>query len=215
MGAHAHIEIGRVVIDTAAWLEQRTAGPVADLTQDLLTWATRTRQTEPQPGRWPWIDVVSAWRTARGFVSPDLTDPDDRAVIRLAGTRLDADLWIARMLTPGHGKVAVVLRDDDPPTVLTDTAETADWYDADTVDIFCPARHGWTWRSGRELIDAAGRPTTLTVVFGANLDAPFTPCPGCLDHQGGRREQPCGCDGTSWIVCPICGRRCDVDLTPL
>jgi hypothetical protein len=118
------------------------------------------------------------------------------------------------MLVPSHGPVAVVLRNDDPPVVHTDTSETAGWYDADTVDIVCPGGgHGWTWRSGRELLDAAtGSFTTLTVVFGANLDAPFTPCPDCRAHQAGRRRDPCGCDGSSWILCPICGRRCDVEL---
>ena len=59
---------------------------------------------------------------------------------------------------------------------------------------------------------ASHRVTTLTVVFGANLDAPFTTCPTCTSHQLGQRAEPCGCDGAPWIVCPTCGGRCDVEL---
>lgn len=210
MGTHARIAVDRIVIDAAAWLEQRTAGCVAELTLDLHSWAIRRRAGDPATRQWP--ALVLAWRETRGYVGPDPADPADAAVIVHRATRLDADLWIARMRVPGYAPVAVVQRPDGPPVVHTDVAETATWYDADTVAIACPDGHGWTWHAGRELLDAAGHPVTLTRVFGPNLDAPFTPCPFCQAYQAGRRRDPCECDGVSWIVCPTCGRRCDVHL---
>ena len=90
-----------------------------------------------------------------------------------------------------------------------------------------PSRTGPSWRGAAAAALAAlavlplgladggyfGRSfTTLTVVFGPNLDAPFTPCPTCIASAAGQRSEPCGCDGAPWIVCPVCGHRCDVDL---
>jgi hypothetical protein len=210
MGTHARIENGYISIDTTAWLEQRTAGQVTELTDDLRSWGARTLTWDRSLRGW--VDLVPLWRLARGYVSPDPADPGDPAILAHAGTRLDAEVWIARMLTPSHGRVAVVRRDDDPPVVFTDTSETADWYDADTVQISCPNGHGWWWRTGRELLTAEGSFTTLTMVWGANLDAPFSRCRVCNAYDTGRRSAPCGCDGTPWIICPTCDQRCDVEL---
>jgi hypothetical protein len=208
MGNHARIESGRISIDTLAWLEQRTAGTIDHLTDDLHTWATQTRTSIPGPQHW--LELTLGWRRHRGFTGPD---PGDPGVIAHTGTRLDADLWIARSITPHDGPIAVIRINDDPPVVHTDhVTDSGDWYDADTVDIGCPNGHGWTWRTGRELLDADGSFTTLTVVFGPNLDAPFSTCPTCQAHQLGQRTEPCGCDGTPWIICPTCGQRCDVEL---
>ena len=81
----------------------------------------------------------------------------------------------------------------DEPIVYADTCtDSWDWYDADSIDISCPGGHGWTWRTGRELVTADGSFTTLTVVFGPDLDAPFTPCPHCAAHAARQRSEPCG-----------------------
>jgi hypothetical protein len=82
------------------------------------------------------------------------------------------------------------------------------------VQVFCPNGHGWWWRTGRELLTADLTFTTLTAVFGANLDAPFSRCRVCDAYDTGRRSHPCGCDATPWIVCPTCEQRCDVELPP-
>ena len=101
----------------------------------------------------------------------------------------------------------------DPPVVYADACtDSWDWFDADSVDITCPAGHGWTWRTGRELVTQDGSFSSITLVFGPDLDAPFTPCPACTAAHEGGQGGSCGCDGTPWIVCPICGRRCDVEL---
>ncbi|HEX2810519.1 MAG TPA: hypothetical protein VHN80_30520 [Kineosporiaceae bacterium] len=213
MGTHARIESDYVSIDALAWLDQRTAGTIPELTTDLQAYGARARTTDS--GLYHWVDIALAWRRLREFNSPDAGDPGDAGVIAHVGTRLDAELWIARAVAPGYGRIVIVLFNDDLPVVYTDTVtDSGDWYDADTVDISCPNGHGWTWRTGRELIDAGGSFTTLTVVFGVDLNAPFSPCPQCEAHRLARRPDPCRCDRTPWIICPACGGRCDVELPP-
>jgi hypothetical protein len=216
MGTHAWIECGEfITIDHTAWLEQRTGGLDDDLTADLSVWTvTHTDTGEPMPpdgdpdGR-DWPAAARAWCTARGY------QVDETGVIDHVETRLDAQVWILRAVTTTAGyRIAIVGINDHPPAVYAEAhhIETADWCDADSVEISCPNGHGWTWRASRELITADGNFTTLTVVFGPNLDAPFKPCPHCAAYRNGYRRQPCGCDGIPWIVCPLCGRRCDVEL---
>ena len=218
MGIHARIEPGGyITIDTAAWLEQRTGGPDDDLTRDLRTWAARHdddgRPTAPGAATHSryrnWVQATRTWATYRGY---DIPEPD---LIGHAETRLDAEIWILRATVNGRYKVAAVGINHDPPSVYAETCtDPYDWFDADTVEIGCPAGHGWTWRTGREMVTAEGTFTTLTMVFGPDLDAPFTPCPACASQSNGQPTEPCPCDGTPWILCPApgCGQRCDVEL---
>jgi hypothetical protein len=165
-------------------------------------------------GWFHWADLVLAWCRDRGHTSPDRSDPDaGPLVIAHIGTRLDTELWIARATTPEHTRIAVVQINDDPPSVYDDYIHDPDhWWDADTVDIVCPGGHGWTWQTGREMITIDGSFSTLTVVFGLDLDAPFTPCPACFAAATTATAPACGCDRSSWILCPTCGLRCDVEL---
>jgi len=223
MGTHARIGNGFILIDACAWLDQRVAGPRPDLTRDLHDWATQrpgatadvAASRPPRLGRYGWQQAVLAWCDARGHAGPDPSDPlAGPELISHEATRLDRDLWVARALTPDGHRIVVVQTEDDAPTVHDDhVTDSARWYDADTVDISCPNGHGWTWRSGRELLTADGSFTTLTVVFGPNLDAPFSRCGDCQAYDLGRRSTSCRCDRSPWIVCPTCGQRCDVELT--
>ena len=209
MSRHARIEPGGyVVIDVDAWLDQRTGGPVDELTTDLLRWAaTHPKGSQRAPTDRDWAATAREWMAGRGF---EVADHD---LIAHVETRLDATVWILRGSRPGYGPVAVVGVNNEPPSVCADVCtDSWDWFDADSVDIACPGGHGWTWRTGRELLTADGSFTTLTAVFGPGLDAPFTPCPHCAAHAAGQGPEPCGCDGAPWIVCPACGRRCDVHL---
>jgi hypothetical protein len=209
MGRHARIEIDRIVIDTTAWLEQRTAGPLPGLTRQLRAWA---RAHRPDGAEWP--EAVLAWCAAHGYRGPDRTDQAGPLVIHHELTRLDADLWLACARHPTRGRFVVVQRDDREPRIYTDytTREIADWDDADSVDIACPRGHGWTWLTGTTLLDGQGSFTCLSAVFGTDPDAPFTGCPHCAAFRHGQRARPCGCDRSSWITCPACGARCDAEL---
>jgi hypothetical protein len=217
-GSHATIHPGGyVTLDVRAWLDQRTGGPIDELTADLHQWASPTTEaptTEAPTTEAPsdWLETAQTWVTDRGFepASPEQAVTD---VIAHVETRLDAEVWILRGTAPGWGPVAVVGINHEPPVVYADACtDSWDWFDADSVDITCPDGHGWTWRTGRELVTADGSFTTLSVVFGPDLDAPFTPCPHWRAYQAGQRPKPCGCGGAPWIICPVCGRRCDVHL---
>jgi hypothetical protein len=221
MGTYARIDNGFISIDVAAWLEQRTAGTLDDLTRDLHTWAAQQGEQPEEltgqrirPHGLGWRPTIVAWSAARGHAGPDPRDPLARpSVIAHEDTRLDADVWLARAVTAEGAAIVVVQLYDGDPAVYADAAtDPDDWFDADTVEIGCPNEHGWTWRSGRELLTADGTFTTLTVVFGPNLDAPFTRCRDCEAYDAGRIDEACQCDGTPWIVCPRCGQRCDADL---
>lgn len=214
MGLHARIEPGgSVAIDTAAWLDLRTAGTLDDLTTDLLTYATRHHddgQPVPAGDAAPvyrdWCALTESWLRHR---DADRPDPD---IITHQFTRLDAEICLHRATTDSC-RIAVVSIDNDPPVVHCDsTNDSWDWFDTDSVIIHCPNRHGWTWGTGRELLTTDGDYTTLTVVFGPDIDAPFSPCPECTAHRAGHRDTPCDCDRTPWIICPTCSARCDVDL---
>jgi hypothetical protein len=204
---------GYLVIDTSAWIGARTGGRLPDLTADLHEWAQAAVCPGPEPevdgrnGPRAWQATVRAWCEARGY------RPAGVGVIEHAESRLDAAVWVLPAVTAGGQRIVVVGINHDPPSVHTDTSpDTWAWCDPDSVVIACPGGHAWTWRAGRELITAAGRPTTLTVVFGPGLDAPFSLCPQCAAHQLGHSRAPCGCDRTPWIVCPVCGQRCHLTL---
>ena len=215
MGKYARIEPGGYIsIDHTAWLNQRTLGILDDLTADLRQWvqnptgphARMLNKDMSQPSG-KWRSAALIWCLGRSY---EMSEPD---VIVHSDTRLDENLWVVRFRTQDLGALIIVGIDDDLPTVRADLcSDSWDWFDSDSVEIFCRAGHGWTWRSGRELITADGSFTTLTAVFGTDLDAPFTPCPMCTAYRDGTRTTPCGCDRSPWIACPTCGSRCDVEL---
>lgn len=230
VGEYARITpAGQILIDTAAWLADRSGGLRADLTEQFRRWANGRLDLAGTPPGSPHPDTgpATAVRAATAAVAgswPGLA----RAWCEHAGhqesgpglvvherTRLDTGVWVLPAVTaPGGDRIAVIATGQHPPAVHTDT--TADpwaWCDADTVTITCPTPgHWWTWKSGRELLTSTGRPATLTGVFGPNLDAPFSSCPDCAAYQLGHGRDRCGCDGVPWIVCPACGQRCR--LTP-
>jgi hypothetical protein len=216
MGEHVRITPdGRLTIDAAAWIAHRTDGVHRDLTADLHSWAREHAhhigpdQTQAATGAPPpnWPALAHAWCDARSH------QIDEPGMIRHVGTRLDTDLWLLPAATADGRRIAVLGTSHDSPTVHANTcADSWQWRDADSVVIACPIGHTWRWKSGREVLTAAGRPATLTTVFGVNLDAPFSPCPTCTQFHLGARATPCGCDRSPWIVCPVCGQRCDVHL---
>ncbi len=215
MGNHAHIEPGGyITIDHTAWLERRTTGQRDDLTLDLHRWAANhpepgapSSHHDQQPHHGDWSATARRWCHERTYSLPE---PDP---IVHAQTRLDARLSIVRATTAGQESIAIVGINDDWPHVYTDhCADSWNWLDADSIEINCPQGHRWTWRTGRELLTADKSFTTLTLVFGTSLDAPFTSCPQCTVHRRHPRTKPCPCGGVPWILCPTCQARCDVDL---
>ena len=64
-----------------------------------------------------------------------------------------------------------------------------------------------------ELVTPAGQHARVAAVFGDQPHAPFTPCPDCLAYDNDETDTVCPCPGTDVIVCPVCGQRCDLELT--
>ena len=152
-----------------------------------------------------WPGLARAWCQERGHV---ITPP---GLIVHERTRLDATVWILPAATVDERRVVVVGLDEHPPTVYADGCpDPWAWHDADSLVITCPQGHTWTWRTGRELLTATGRATTLTAVFGPSLNAPFTPGTACTDQDDGPRG--CGCDRDTGIVCPTCSQVCTLTL---
>lgn len=206
---------GHLVIDTRAWVDLRTGGPEPALTTDLRRWARQHDEDirdgadgpdEPPPKR-TGPHRARAWCHDRGH---QVREP---SVIVHAETRLDAQVWVLLASASDGRRLAVIGINHDPPTVYLDT--TCDpwwWCDADSVVITCPDGHSWVWHSGREVLTATGRPTTLTTVFGPSLDAPFSICPNCTAFHLGSRTIPCTCDRSPWLLCPTCEQRCSLTL---
>src|SRR5690349_8284624 len=173
MGEHVRITPdGRVVIDSGAWIGRRVRGRDRTWPPTCTPGSTASRHDNNAPlddeTVTDWASLTQAWCTARGH---DVREP---GLIMHEQTRLDTRLWVLLPEAADSDRVAVVAIDDEPPTVYADdTSEAWVWCDADSVVITCPAGHSWTWRAGRALLTATGRPATLTTVFGPNLDAPF------------------------------------------
>lgn len=209
MGTHARIEPGGFVsIDTSAWIAERTGGPDPDLTDNLRAWGAALILCDPdrKQAHDP-ITEARTWCLTYGYAinEPGLITHED--------TRLDVRVWILRATVAENYPIAVIGLNDAEGCVYADTClDSGYWFDADSIDIACPAAHGWTWLSGRELITSRGDFTTITRVFGTDLDAPFTACPDCEKTRSASKPRGCGCGATPWIICPTCGRRCDVEL---
>src|SRR5690349_12272445 len=130
MGTHARIENGFISIDTRAWLDQRTGGPLDDLTYDLHAWVVQEHlgvtvaavaniagSWPLQLGRYGWQKATLGWFTARGHAASRLgegSEDDARpTVISHELTRLDRDLWLARGVTAAGTPLVVVQLEDE------------------------------------------------------------------------------------------------------
>jgi hypothetical protein len=123
-------------------------------------------------------------------------------------------VWILLADGGEYGALAIVGTSTDAPTIYTDTtSDSFYWFDADTVDLYCPSGHRWQWGSDNELVTDHGTYATVAALFSTDPGAPFTRCAACVAYENDERDEPCDCDGSLLILCPDCGQRCDVELT--
>jgi len=208
MGEHVSIEHGHLVrIDIAGWIAQRTGTEHTDLTAALRDWG-RADQLTAHP-RMDWTSRAELWCAAREYLIPEgFPAHHDHAW-------LSAGVDVLPTQTGDYGAVVIVSVDGDAPTVYADvTTDDGYWYQVDTLDIVCPCGRRWSWQDN-QLTTPHGQSSTVAAVFGEHPHAPFTPCPGCQAYDAGETHTPCPCPGTDIIVCPHCGRRCDLHLPPV
>ncbi len=208
MAEHVTVEHGgHIRIDTRGWLAQRVGAEHTELTAALGDWG-HLDQATGYPSR-DWMTRAELWCTAREYlVSEGFPVTHDHP-------------WLSRevsilLASAGEiGPIAIVSIDGSRPTIYADiTTDEGYWYQVDSVDIVCAGGHRWTWH-GRDLVGTDGHTSTVTQMFGDHPGSPFTPCPECLAYDNDETDTPCPNPGADVIICPDCGRRCDLTLTPV
>jgi hypothetical protein len=207
MHESVRIEPGYHIIDTAAWVRQRTSAPVADLTT-ALTEFTDHPVFDDLHIHLDTSAPMQLWAAARGWsTSAETTYHHTHDV-------LSEPVTIVLATSPDRCAYALVQIGHDDPDVYRDLTTDDDyWLQVEPVDIVCPDGHRWTWLDHTTLLDDTGTYLTFTDVFGRTPGAPYAECRDCLAYDDGQRDEPCPCDGRHTIYCPTCGKRCRLELT--
>lgn len=200
------IEAGYHIIDTGAWVRQRTSAPVAQLTAALTAFTDHPVFDDLHIH----LDTsarMQLWAAARGWsTGEDTTHHHTHDV-------LSEPVSIVLATGPDRCAYALVqVGHDDPDVYLDLTTDDDYWVQVEPVDIVCPAGHRWTWLDHDTLLDDTGSYRTFHEVFGRTPGAPYAECRDCLAYDGDR-DQPCPCESRHTIYCPTCEQRCLLELT--
>ena len=200
------IEPGYHIIDTQAWVRQRTSAPVAELTAALNEFTNHPVFDDLHIH----LDTsarMQLWCAARGWsISEETTHHHTHDV-------LSEPVTIVLATDPDRSAYALVqIGHDDPDVYLDLTTDDDYWLQVEPVDIVCPAGHRWTWLDHATLLDDTGTYLDFTDVFGRTPGAPYAECRDCLAYDEGERDEPCPCDGRQTIYCPTCEKRCRLEL---
>lgn len=201
------IEDGYHLIDTDAWVRQRTGEPVPELTDALGEFLAHPVFADYHPR----IDTTARmqlWCAARGWTTGEETTVcHDHSCLR-------EPVSIVLATDPDRAAYALVQVGTDTPQVLADlTTDEGYWYQVESVDIVCAGGHRWTWTDHTSLLDQTGHFLRLADLFGCHRGAPYAECRDCLAYDDGGRDEPCLCDNRYTIYCPTCGQRCRLELT--
>lgn len=194
------------LIDTSAWLEQRTGDRHGELSAHLRTF-TGCDVFDQYP---PAMDIAARmqlWCAATGLMVGDgaviahdsqvLTTPVTVVLAATGGSRPDA--------------LALVSVDGGSPQVYADiTTDEGYWRDTTTIEIACTGGRSWTWDGGAYLRTADGTEQRITTVFGLGVPV-IRSCRDCAAFDEGATETMCPCPGAV-IYCPDCGDRARVRL---
>lgn len=205
------IEHGYHLIDTSAWVRQRTGEPLPELTEALGEFTHHPVFALYQP-QMDTVARMQLWCAARGWTSSEETTfyHDQSALTE------PVSIVLAVGNSDGVEKAAYALVQvgDGAPRVYRDvTTDDGYWLQVEPVDIVCPAGHRWTWLDHTSLLDAAGGYVPFADLFGRRPGAPYAECRTCLAYDDGERDEPCPCESRWTIYCPTCDRRCRLELT--
>lgn len=209
MTSSVTIERGYYLIDTQAWIQQRVARPVDDLTASLRAFVDLDVFTEYRSA----MDTsarMQLWCAARDWVIAEGAPIyHDHGCLNCPVT-----VVLAAEPQPGGGAYALVQTEGDQPIVYHDlTSDEGYWNQVRAVDIVCPEGHRWTWLDDTSLLDEHGHETTITALFGSDRQAPFSPCRDCVAFDDGAIDTMCDCADPAVIYCPTCDSRSLLTLT--
>jgi len=198
---------GYHIINTGAWVRQRTSVPLADLTAAL-------NEFTHQPGFGDYHPQMNTsarmqlWCAARGWItSEETTYHHDQDC-------LSEPVSIVLATGPDRSAYALVQIGHDAADVhLELTTDDGYWLQIEPVGIVCPGAHRWTWLDHTSVLDEAGSHVQFTDLFGHASGAPYAECRDCLAYDDGQRDELCPCDDRHTIYCPTCEQRCRPELT--
>jgi hypothetical protein len=200
---------GYYLIDTRAWLKQRTGAHPGEHSQQLQDFT----RCEVFDEYWPTIDTAARmrlWCAARGYLF------DDRQPIEHDDRCLTKPVTIVLATTtgsPSHA-LALVSVDDSAPEVYADlTTDEGYWLAASTIQITCPSGHTWTWDGDRDLHAADGSSHRIGDLFAPNADV-ISRCRQCAAFDDGHTDTGCPCPGYA-VYCPTCDQRCAVTVAEI
>ncbi|GAA4262782.1 hypothetical protein [Dactylosporangium darangshiense] len=201
------IEHGYHLIDTRAWVRQRTGDPLPELT-DAVAEFTRHPVFADYHRQLDTSDRMQLWCAARGWTtSAETSYYHDH-------TALTEPVRIVLAVDADRAAYALVQIGDDAPAVFLDvTTDDASWLQVEPVDIACPGGHRWTWLNHTALLDQDGTHIRFRDLFSRRPGAPYAECRGCLAYDNGDRDDPCPCQSRYTISCPTCEQRCRLELT--
>jgi hypothetical protein len=201
------IEHGYHLIDTGAWVRQRTGEALPELTDALHEFTRHPVFAEYHPQ----LDTsarMQLWCAAWGWTTSEETSyyHDHDCLTEPVSIVLAVDV--------DQVAYALVQVGEHTPEVYRDvTTDDGYWLQVEPVDIVCPTGHRWTWLDHTCLLDQAGTYIAFADLFGRQPGAPYTQCRDCLAYDNGERDEPCPCESRWTIYCPTCDQRCRLELT--
>lgn len=192
------------LIDTRAWLEQRTGAQHVTTSTDLQTFTRCEVFDQYQPA----MDIAARmrlWCAANRLVVGAVIDHDSRTLTQ------PVTIVLAATCGPRPDAFALVSVDGGPPEVYADiTTDEGYWRDGTTIEIACTGGLSWTWNGGAYLHTGDGAKQRLTKVFGLGVPV-IGRCRDCTAVDDVATEATCRCLGVA-IYCPDCGQRARVRL---
>jgi hypothetical protein len=193
------------LIDTNAWLDQRTGAHQSEHTSPLQDFVRcdvfdECRTSTDMAGR------LRLWCVAHGY------PVGDGAVIEHDGF-LSEPVTIVLATTTGirrHALALVSINGASPNVYADRTSDGRSWQDAATLALSCARGHMWTWDGGRYLRTARGVEAHISRLFGLNRCV-ISRCRDCEAFDDGATEAACPCPGFA-VYCPACGDRCQLTL---